>query len=115
MEQQNAQISGRNRKKKRRGDSKKVWDPPIFGKFIWTDSNLFLHEVISTTVQLVFIQNPPPLRASVAGEKLEPLPPSPPPRTSYYMKTDPYRGRDPRDVAGEAISWLEQQIAIAET
>jgi hypothetical protein len=57
-------------------------------------------------------------RASVAGENLEPLLPqaSPPPAiTSYHMKTGPYEGEDPRDVAEEAIAWLEEQIKIAET
>jgi hypothetical protein len=32
----NANIKGR--------DAKKDWAPPIFGKFIWTNANLFLHE-----------------------------------------------------------------------
>jgi len=44
-----------------------------------------------------------------------PAPAVPPPLTSYHMNSGLYEGRDPRDVADEAISWLEQQIAIAET
>jgi len=111
MKKPNAYIKGR--------DYKNAWIPDIYGKFIWTDANLFLHQGISTTGQsrMVFIQGVS-ARASAAGETLAPLPPAPPPPpplTSYHMSTDHYRGCDPRDVAHQAILWLEQQIVIAET
>jgi hypothetical protein len=43
MKAPNAAVKGRN--------SKNEWKPDIFGKFIWTDANLFLHRGISTTGQ----------------------------------------------------------------
>jgi hypothetical protein len=111
MKTPNAAVKGR--------DPKKDWKPKIFGKFICTDSNLFLHQGISTTGQsrMVPIQGVS-ARASVAGEKLEPLPPQtspPPPITSYHMNTGFYKGKVPQDVAEKAIAWLEKQISIAES
>ena len=110
METTNAKIKGRDRKKD--------WSPDIFGKFIWTDANLFLHEATLTAGQsrMVFIQGAE--AHALIGDQPKPTSPRPlppPPITSYHMNTQPYRGRDPRDVAADAILWLEQQIAIAET
>jgi hypothetical protein len=30
------------------------------------------------------------------------------------MNKEPYRGRDPLELAGEAIDWLEEQIRLVE-
>lgn len=111
MKTPNATIKGR--------DCKNKWSPDIFGKFIWTDANLFLHQGTLTTGQsrTVFIQGAS-VCASAAGEKLNSLPPSSPPpshKTSYHMNTEPYKDQDPRDMANEVIAWLEHQIKIAET
>jgi hypothetical protein len=43
----NASVRGR--------DPKKRWRPDIFGQFIWTDSNLFLHEGKNTTDQSAIV------------------------------------------------------------
>jgi hypothetical protein len=89
MKTPNATVKGR--------DPKKDWKPKIFGKFIWTDANLFLHQGISSTGQsrMVPIQGVS-ARASAAGEKLEPLLPQtpPPPQiTSYHINTDPIKAK----------------------
>ena len=78
MKKPNAHISER--------DGKNKWSPDIFGKFIWTDANLFLHEGKSTAGQSrrVFIQGVS-ARASVAGEKLEPRPRRLPSRPSNVL------------------------------
>lgn len=111
MEKPNAHIRGR--------DPKRDWAPQIYGKFIWTDANLILHQGILTVGQsrMVFLTGVS-AQASVAGEKISPLPPPStptPPQTIYRMNTGHYKGHDPLDLADKAIGWLEQQIAIAET
>jgi hypothetical protein len=110
MERPNAHVRGRDRKND--------YQPDIFGKFIWTDANLFLHQGIVTAGQstMVFLQGVA-AKATVAGEKAEPLPPSrpsPPPVISYHMNTGPFQGRDPCTLGDEAILWLEEQVVIAE-
>jgi len=110
LELPNACVRGR--------DAKNDWQADIFGKFIWADANLFLHRGTITAGQsrMVPIQGVA-AQGIAAGQKAEPLPPSPPPPppiTSYHMNTEPYKGCDPRDVADQAILWLEQQIDIAE-
>jgi hypothetical protein len=55
--------------------------------------------------------------ALAAGEIPKPVPTPPPPRkpiVSYHMNTEPYRGRDPLELAGEAVAWLEEQIRLVE-
>jgi hypothetical protein len=112
MKKPNAHIKSRDRSE---------WTPDIFGKFIWTDANLFLHQGKSTTGQsiMVFLQGAE-VQTLIGDHKPKPTPPPPPPPpppsiTSYQMNTGPYKGRDPRAVADEAIAWLEEQILIAET
>ena len=63
MQAPNSKLKGR--------DEKNNWKPPIFGKFIWTDANLFLHQGIVTVGQsrTVFVQGVR-AKASVAGEKI---------------------------------------------
>jgi hypothetical protein len=113
----NAGVKGR--------DPKKSWSPDIFGQFVWTDSNLFLHEGKHTTGQSAAV----PLQGASAqalagaiglggrGQQPRPEPPPVPPskaKISYDMNTGRYAGCDPRDVADEAILWLQQQIDGAE-
>jgi hypothetical protein len=111
MEAPNAGSKGR--------DSKSKWNPEIFGRFIWTDANLFLHQGMVTAGQskMVFIQGAQ-AQGLAGGQRPVPLPlqaPALPPVTSYHMNTPAYASRDPREVADEAVIWLEQQIALAET
>jgi hypothetical protein len=107
----NAQVTGR--------DPQKNWKPDIYGKFIWTDANLFPHRGISTAGQSRMVALPSvSARACAAGEILKPLPPSPPPPaaiTHCHMNTEPYKDQDPGNVADEAIAWLEEQFKIAES
>jgi hypothetical protein len=103
-------------------DQKKNWIPDIFGSFIWTDSNLFLHEGKQTAGQSITVPGAViHIQAFVCGggsaQEPRPMPPpAPPPKAeiSYHMNIGRYAGCDPRDVADEAISWLQQQIAGAE-
>jgi hypothetical protein len=101
----------------RGGDVKNEWEPSIFGKFIWTDANLFLHQGKLTAGQsrIVYLQGVS-AQALAAGEQPKPVEapaPVPAPETSYHMNTEPYKARDPLEVAAEAIVWLEKQIEEA--
>jgi hypothetical protein len=97
---------------------KKNWCPDIFGPFIWTDANLFLHEGKLTTGQSAAVPTQGAAAYALAGGQQPPPvpPPAPLPKVeiSYHMNTGFYAGRDARDVADEAISWLQQQIDGAE-
>jgi hypothetical protein len=93
------------------------WDPPIFGKFIRTDANLFLHQGDLTVGQSLMIElQGVAAQAVAAGETPKPIPPSPPrpqPRPYYHFNKGPYEGQDPLRVAAKAIDWLEEQIKEA--
>lgn len=106
----NKEVKGR--------DARNDWKPDIFGKFIWTDSNLFLHQGKLTTGQSVTVfLGGLSVQARVAGQEPPPAPAPQPGRKTeiyYHMNVGPYAGHDPRDLAGEAISWLQQQIEGAE-
>jgi hypothetical protein len=101
----------------RGGDAKNEWEPRIYGKFIWTDANLFLHRGDLTAGQSLMIQlQGVAAQAIAAGETPKPTPPSPPPpppRVYYHLNTGPYEGPDALRVAEEAIQWLEKQIEEA--
>jgi hypothetical protein len=105
--------------KKRKWDQKSRWEPDIFGKFIYTDANLFLHEGKFTSGQsiTVHLQGVSAQGVAAGEEPTEVLtsPPPQPPQTSYHMHTGPYAGCDALDLAQNAIAWLEGQIAIAKT
>lgn len=110
MKARNANIRGR--------DVKKNWKPEIFGKFIWANSNLFLHEGKSTTGQSAMIYLQPAVAyARAAGEPPHPVS-SPEPRKPaeiyYHFNTGHYTSCDPFDVADQAISWLQRQVDDAE-
>jgi hypothetical protein len=83
----NAGIKGR--------DQKKTWSPDIFGSFIWTDSNLFLHEGKHTTGQSLNITLPGASVQALAGalgggsaEQPRPMPPpAPPPKPELSYHT----------------------------
>jgi hypothetical protein len=110
MKKPNAHIKSRDRNE---------WSPDIFGKFIWTDANLFLHQGKSTTGQSIMVSLPGAEVQTLIGDQkpkpTSPLPPPPPSITSYHMNTGDYKGQDPRAVADETIAWLEAQVRIAET
>lgn len=104
--------------KKDSRNPKNAWKPDIYGKFIWTDSNLFLHQGKLTTGQSVgvFITGVS-AQALAAGERPRPVPAPDPLRKaeiSYHMNTGSYARCDPRDVADTAISWIQEQIEAAE-
>jgi hypothetical protein len=113
----NAGVKGR--------DPKTRWCPDIFGQFIWTDSNLFLHEGKHTTGQSLNL----PLQGTGVqalagaiglggrGQQPQTMPPSPPPPKAeiyYHVNTERYKDCDPRVLAENAIVWLEEQIDGAE-
>lgn len=110
MKAPNALVRGRDRGRN--------WKPDIFGKFIWKDANLFLHEGHLTTGQSIIVSlQGVSVQGVAAGEQVKPLrspKPVPPPIVSYRMTDGHYQDRDPRDVAHEAIDWLMKQVAIAE-
>lgn len=109
MKRPNANVKGR--------DPRKNWSPDIFGKFIQTDANLFLHEGKLTTGQsaMVGIQGVS-CQALVAGQQASPTPSQSMPWTkiSYHFNSGHYVDRDPRNIAEEAIEWLQKQIELAE-
>ena len=106
----NAHIKGR--------DAKKDWDPPIFGKFIWTDSNLFLHQGKQNTGQSVAVFAQGASAQALASGGSEPSVPSPasPRKTevSYRMNSGYFENHNPLDIAEMAIIWLQQAIETAE-
>jgi hypothetical protein len=110
MKAPNAGVKGR--------DPRKNWSPDIFGKFILTDSNLFLHEGKLTTGQSAAVFLPGASMQALAGDQQPtPAPPAEASRKatiSYHMNSGHYAGCDPRDLANQAIIWLEQQIENAE-
>jgi hypothetical protein len=94
-------------------DSKNNWEPEIFGKFIWTDSNLFLHQGVMPESQSIMPHGPnmqKQVQGVTASQTQGPLPPP----VSYHMNIEPYVGRGALEVAAEAVDWLKDQIAIAE-
>jgi len=106
MEQPNAGQRGRDRKKN--------WQPPIFGKFIWTDANMFLHQG-QTAEDAATMPHSPPMSMFVSQGV--PMPPTDPERGPPTRQTDlepPYRGKNALELAKEAVGWLEAQIKIAE-
>jgi hypothetical protein len=94
-------------------DAKNDWQPDIFGKFIWTNANLFLHQGLvreetsimphTRNMQMFIVQG----ATHVRNQEL-------PNRFSYFMNSEPYKGRLALEVAAEAVTWLKGQIAIAE-
>jgi hypothetical protein len=81
-------------------DVQKNWKPDIFGKFIWTDANLFLHQGKSKAGQSVTTRiTGMSAQASVAGEKVRTQPPpkaAPSSLISYHMNSGPFKNKDPR-------------------
>jgi hypothetical protein len=104
MKEPNAHIKGR--------DAEKNWKPDIYGKFIQTDANLFLHEGELREAQSI-MPRPLNMQARVQGINSpdQALPPFLP---TYHMNIEPYKGRDALIVAGDAVEWLRSQISIAE-
>jgi hypothetical protein len=95
-------------------DAKKRWQPPIFGKFIWTDANLFLHQGRTHEDEAMMPHTPP---MGMYAAQLTPMPPPDAERGPPTRQTDlepPYCGRNSVEVAREAVDWLEAQIKIAE-
>jgi hypothetical protein len=106
MEQPNAGQTGR--------DGKKNWQPPIFGKFIWTDANLFLHQGQTAEDQAKMPHSP---SMSMFVSQLAPMPPTDLELGPPTLQTDlepPYQGKSALEVGREAVEWLEEQIRIAE-
>jgi hypothetical protein len=94
-------------------DPKNNWEPEIFGKFIWTDSNLFLHQGVVAESRSIMPHGPnmqKQVQGITASKNLGLLPP-----VSYHMNIEPYVGRGALEVAAEAVDWQKKQIAIAET
>jgi hypothetical protein len=88
-------------------DVKTLWSPDIFGRFIWSDANLFLHQgKVTANHHGTAVFHDLPGRA-VSG----PLPNL----INAYYATDDYAGRDALVVAHEAIDWLTEQAAAAES
>jgi hypothetical protein len=105
-------MKGPNARKKGR-DAKKNWQPDIFGKFIWTNANLFLHEGLVGEAQSIMPHgsNMQKRVQGVTDFRNQELPPD---RFSYHMNSDPYVGQDALEVATQAVNWLKHQIEIAE-
>jgi hypothetical protein len=105
MKKANAGVKGR--------DAKENWQPDIFGKFIWTTANLFLHQGLIREAQSIMPHgsNMQKRVLGVTGSRNQELPP---PRFSYFMNSEPYVGRLSLEVATKAVNWLKCQIEIAE-
>jgi hypothetical protein len=107
----NANVKGR--------DNKNDWKPDIFGKFISTDANMFLHQGKSKAGQSVVV----PIagasaQGSAAGEmaRTQPIPKDlPSSKISYHMNSGLYKNKYPRIVALKAIKWIDAQVKIAES
>jgi hypothetical protein len=113
MEEPNTEQMERGRKNKNR-DQEKSWQPPIFGKFIQTYSNLFLHQGRTAEDKGMM---PHSLPMGMFGPQMASMPPPDAQRGPPTRHTDlppPYQGKDPLEVAKEAVDWLEAQIKIAE-
>ena len=106
LEQPNAGQTGRDRKKN--------WQPPIFGRFIWGDANLFLHQG-QTAEDGAMMPHSAPMSMYVS--QMAPMPPPDAERGAPTRQTDlapPYRGKSALELAKEAVDWVEEQIRIAE-
>lgn len=108
MEKPNEDIRGRQDAQKNNN-----WKPDIYGKFIWSDANLFLHKGQINEAQSIMAHgsNMQKLVQGVADPQNQELPP---PRFSYHINSEPYRGRDALEVALEAVQWLKELVEIAE-
>lgn len=98
----------------KKGRDRNNWEPDIFGKFIWTDANLFLHQgIVHEAESMPHVPNMAVriVQGVTDVRNQEPLPPT---RFSYFMNSEPYKGRLALDVATEAVEWLKSQNAIAE-
>jgi hypothetical protein len=105
MKKPNAGAGGR--------DPKKNWRPDIFGKFIWTDANLFLHEGLIRVAQSIMPHgsNMQKIVQGLTGSQNQELPP---PHFSYHMNSEPYSGQGELEVSSQAVRWLKQQVEITE-
>jgi hypothetical protein len=100
----------------KKGRDRNNWEPDIFGKFIWTDANLFLHQGIIHEAESIMPHVPNKAMRIVQGATgIRDQEPLPSPRFSYFMNSEPYKGRLALDVATEAVEWLRSQVAIAES
>jgi hypothetical protein len=99
---------------KKERDPKRHWAPDIFGKFIWRDSNLFLHQGGTAEDESIMPHLPSAMMAVVQGASTALLKAEEPLRVSYHIKDPPYEGRDALEVAKEAVAWLNARIVIAE-
>lgn len=105
MQRSNAGVKVRDRKKN--------WQPDIFGKFIWTDANIFLHEGRISEAKSI-MPHGSNMQKRVQGVSDSQEPDLPPTRFSYHMNSEPYTGQDALEIATDAVNWLKYQIEIAE-
>jgi hypothetical protein len=100
----NAHIKGRH--------AKEDWTPPIFGKFIWTNANLFLHEGVIPEGHSI-MPHGSNMQRNVQGDTASKDRQIPPERYTYHMNTDPYKGQDALEIAKKAVNWLNRQVEMA--